>query len=95
MTVRLDPHRLPYHRKRRRIDGRDTGKRRRIDEDQDKKTYQCVDRVTVLGLVFAKMDKRVSLTRQEDEDRRVRQETDKLVRIVVSESGEEEDTEDV
>ena len=41
------------------------------------------------------MDNRVSLTRPEDEDRRVRQETDDLGRIVVNESGEEEDTEDV
>ena len=49
----------------------------------------------MLGLVCAKMDKRVSLTRQEDEDRRVRQETDNLGRIVVNESGEVEDTEDV
>ena len=41
------------------------------------------------------MTNRVSLDRQEDEDRRVRQETTNLVRIVVNESGEEEDTEDV
>ena len=42
-----------------------------------------------------KMTKRVSMVRQEDEDRRVRQETTNLVRIVVNESGKEEDTEDV
>ena len=64
-------------------------------KDLEKQTYQCGDRVNVLGLVCAKMDNRVSLTRQEDEDRRVRQETDNLGRIVVNESGEVEDTEDV
>jgi len=43
------------------------------------------------------MSKRVprSLSRQEDEDSRERQEDDNLVRIVVNESGEEEDTKDV
>jgi hypothetical protein len=64
-------------------------------KDLEKQTYQRDDRVNVLGLVCAKMDNRVSLTRQEDEDRRVRQETDNLGRIVVNESGEVEDTEDV
>jgi hypothetical protein len=58
---------------------------------------QCDDRVTVLGLVSAKMAKRVSLPRQEDEDRWSRQETTRLNldRIVVNESGGEEETEDV
>ncbi len=49
----------------------------------------------MLGLVCAKMDKRVSLSRKEDEDRRAKQEDVNLVGIVVNESGEEEDTEDV
>ena len=41
------------------------------------------------------MAKRVSLVRQEDEDRRTRQEDVNLVGIVVKKSREEEDTEDV
>ncbi len=51
----------------------------------------------MLGLVSAKMAKRVSLPRQEDEDRWSRQETTRLNldRIVVNESGGEEETEDV
>jgi hypothetical protein len=40
------------------------------------------------------MTKRVRLTRQEDEDRRVRQETVNLPRIGENETEEEEDTED-
>ena len=41
------------------------------------------------------MVNRVSLSRQEDEVRRTRQEAANLARIVVNESREEEDTEDV
>ncbi len=68
--------------------------RRRSELEQEKKTYHRTDRVTVLGLVSDKMVKRVSLTRQEDEDRWTRQEGTNLGRIVENESGEEEDTED-
>ena len=61
------------------------------DLDQKKKTYPRGDRVSVLGLVCDKMVKRVSMTRQEDDHRWMRQEVDNPSRIV--ESGEE-DTED-
>ena len=47
---------------------------KRSELEQEQKTYQCADRVTVLGLVCDKMTKRVRLVRQEDEDRRSRQE---------------------
>ena len=46
--------------------------KRTVETDQ-KKTYQGVDRVTVLGLVCERMTERVELDRQEQEDRRVRQ----------------------
>ncbi len=45
--------------------------------------------------ISIKYTARVSLSRQEDEDRRTRQEAVNLARIVVNESREEEDTEDV
>ncbi len=68
--------------------------RKRSELQKQKKTYQCTDRVSELGLVCAKMVKRVRLTRQEDEDGRVRQETVNLTRIGENETGEGEDTED-
>ena len=36
---------------------------KRSELEQQKKTYQCGDRVTVLGLVCDKMPKRLSLVR--------------------------------
>ncbi len=51
-----------------------SGMRVRVPETDKKKTYRCVDRVTVLGLVCVKMTERVVFARQEEEDRRVRQE---------------------
>ncbi len=61
--------------------------RLRSETDQ-KKTYQGVDRVTVLGLVCERMTERVEMTRQEQEDRRVRQD---VCSITQDESVDEED----
>ena len=66
----------------------------RSEMEQEKKTYQSTDRVTVLGLVCAKMTKRVMKSRQEDEGRRMGQDETNVASIVPSESGEEEDKED-
>ena len=46
-------------------------RRKEVDKN---KTYRMSDRVTVLGLVCEKMSERVAFSRQEEEDRRVRQE---------------------
>jgi hypothetical protein len=68
-----------------------SGMRKRAVEDDKKKTYQRVDRVTVLGLVCEKMAERVTLARQEEEDRRVRQE---VYIITQDESVDQEDMTD-
>ena len=57
----------------------------------ENKTYQNMDRVTVLGLVCEKMAERVGLARQEEEDRRSRKEA---ASIAQDHPGEEEDMED-
>jgi len=61
---------------------------KRATESNDNKTYQRVDRVTVLGLVCEKMTERVVLARQQEEDRRVRQE---VSGVTQDESVNEED----
>ena len=65
--------------------------RKREEVVNEIKTYQSVDRVTVLGLVGEKMTEGVVLPRQEEEDRRSRKD---LVRTVEDGPGEEEDIED-
>ena len=73
------------------------GIRQRSELDKQKKTYQRTDRVTVLGLVCEKMSKRVVVARQQEEDRRTRQDTVTvariLARILEEESGKEQDKE--
>jgi hypothetical protein len=66
----------------------------RSEEEQHKKTYKCTDKVTVLGLVCAKMTNLVMLSRQEDEDRLVRLEEANVASIVDNDAGEEQDKED-
>jgi hypothetical protein len=68
-----------------------SGMRKRVAETDKKKTYQRTERVTVLGLVCEKMTERVALTRQEEEDRRVRQE---VCSITQDESVDDEDMTD-
>ena len=54
-------------------------------------SYQCTDKVTVLGLVCGKMTERVMMVRQEMEDSQVRQSVDILSTIVdEDDTGEEE-----
>jgi hypothetical protein len=64
------------------------------EEDQEKKTYKRSDKVTVLGLVCAKMTKRVILTRQEETDRLVKLEQANVAIIVDNDTGEDQDKED-
>ena len=64
--------------------------RKRTTSVNEIKTYQSMDRVTVLGLVCEKMTVRVVLARQEEEDRRLRKD---LVSTVKDGPGEEEDIE--
>jgi hypothetical protein len=61
-----------------------SGIRKRAVETDHKKTYQGVDRVTVLGLVCERMTERVELDRQEQEDRRVRQDVCMCVCVLLS-----------
>ena len=49
--------------------------RKRSQDDNQKKTYERKDSVTVLGMVWEKMTERVTVVRQEEEDRRIREET--------------------
>ena len=65
--------------------------RDKVSHDNENKTYQRVDRVTVLGLVCEKMSQRVILGRQEEEDGRERQE---VSNITQDHAVEEEDMED-
>ena len=51
---------------------------KRSSDDNENKTYQRTDRVTVLGLVCGKMTQGVLLVRQEEEDRRERQEVSSI-----------------
>ena len=69
-------------------------RRKRSEEQQHKKTYKCTDKVTVLGLVCAKMAKRVLLARQVEEDRQLRLEEDNVATILENDSGEEQDNQD-
>ena len=55
--------------------------RKRSEEEQHKKTYKSSDKVTVLGLVCAKMAKRVLLVRQAEEDRQLRLEEDNVATL--------------
>jgi len=64
---------------------------KRSSDDNENKTYQRTDRVTVLGLVCEKMTQGVLLVRQEEEDRRERQE---VSNITQDHAVEEEDMED-
>jgi hypothetical protein len=43
-------------------------------DDNQKKTYDRKDSVTVLGMVCEKMTERVQVVRQQEEDRRIREE---------------------
>jgi hypothetical protein len=51
-------------------------------------------KVTVLGLVCAKMAKRVLLVRQTEEDRQLRLEEDNVATILENDTGEEQDNQD-
>jgi hypothetical protein len=66
---------------------------KRPEEDNEKKTYQSTDRVTVLGLVCEKMTERVVLARQEEEDRRVREEVSSITQDDTSDKEDLEDDE--
>jgi hypothetical protein len=86
--------------KRKKVKKRGTQKRtevkmslmcKRSSDDNENKTYQRTDRVTVLGLVCEKMTQGVLLVRQEEEDRRERQE---VSNITQDHEVEEEDMED-
>jgi hypothetical protein len=68
--------------------------RKRSEEEQHKKTYKSSDKVTVLGLVCAKMAKRVLLARQEEEDRQLRLEEANVATILENDAGEEQDKQD-
>jgi hypothetical protein len=61
--------------------------RKRATETDKKKTYRGADRVTVLGLVCEKMTDRVVRSRQEEEDRRVRQEKLNMLGLISLISG--------
>ncbi len=64
-----------------------SGMRKRSGLDNQKKTYECTHRVTVLGLVCEKMANPVALVRQEEQDRRVRRETTTVSLLLEEESG--------
>ena len=68
--------------------------RKRSQDDNQKKTYERKDSVTVLGMVWEKMTERVTVVRQEEEDRRIREETIPVVNLHVDDSTGQEAQED-
>ena len=54
----------------------------RSELEQEKRTYLCGDRVTVLGLTYGQYDQVIQTDSEEDEGSRERQETVNLPRIV-------------
>ena len=69
--------------------------RKRSQDDNQKKTYERKDSVTVLGMVCGKMADRVVVVRQEEEDRRIREEdSSRVVNLHVDDSTGQEAQED-
>jgi hypothetical protein len=68
--------------------------RKRSQDDNQKKTYECKDSVTVLGMVCEKRVDRVAVVRQPEEDRRIREETVTVVNLHADDSTGQETQED-
>ena len=67
---------------------------KRSQDDNQKKTYERKDSVTVLGMVCEKMAERVAVVRQKEEDRRIREETLTVVNLHDTDSTGQEVQED-
>ncbi len=68
--------------------------RKRSQDDNQKKTYECKDSVSVLRMVCEKMAERVEVVRQQEEDRRIREETVTVVNLHFDDSTGQEVQED-
>jgi len=68
--------------------------RKRSQDDNQKKTYERKDSVTVLGMVWEKMTERVTVVRQEEEDRRIREEAGTVGNLHDDDSTGQEEQED-
>ena len=68
--------------------------RKRSQDDNQKKTYECKDSVTVLGMVSGKIVEWVQVVRQQEEDRRIREEAGTVGHLHDDDSTGQEEEED-